>query len=215
MSFFRQAAQHAQRHSGLTLTFRHYGLFGLFALAVLDSSPLPTLAGPDILTAILAATHRAAWYECAAVATVGSVVGAYITFKLARKAGASYLEKFGHARVAKVRRVFASWGTMALATSAAVPFPFPTSALFAVAGASGYSLRKYLAVVTVCRAVRYSAVALLADHYGRHFLRVVRHPDRYWEWLLLLAGIVAAVVVGVKLVNRRLEAATAESSSGG
>ena len=41
------------------------GALGLFFLAILDSSPLPTFGGPDILTAILAASHRAPWYEYA------------------------------------------------------------------------------------------------------------------------------------------------------
>src|ERR1700690_3965779 len=58
--------------------FRHLGAFGLFSLAIVDSSPLPTFGGPDILTAILAASHRNPWYEYAAVATAGSVIGAYL-----------------------------------------------------------------------------------------------------------------------------------------
>jgi membrane protein YqaA with SNARE-associated domain len=42
---------------------------------------------PDILIAILAASQRNPWYEYAAVATAGSVIGAYLTFRIARKAG--------------------------------------------------------------------------------------------------------------------------------
>ena len=74
-------------------TLRHLGALGLFFLAILDSSPIPTFGGPDILTAILAASHRNPWYEYAAMATAGSVVGAYITFTLARHAGAAFLDK--------------------------------------------------------------------------------------------------------------------------
>ena len=68
--------QNARRHRGhgLTSMFRHLGALGLFFLAILDSSPLPTFGGPDILTAILAASHRNPWYEYAAVATGGSVI---------------------------------------------------------------------------------------------------------------------------------------------
>ena len=75
-------------------TLRHLGALGLFFLAVLDSSPIPTFGGPDILIAILSATHRNPWYEYAATATAGSVLGAYFTlFRLARHAGAAYLDK--------------------------------------------------------------------------------------------------------------------------
>src|ERR1017187_507547 len=74
-------------------TLRHLGAFGLFFLAILDSSPIPTFGGPDILIAILVASRRNPWYEYAAVAVAGSMIGAYITFRLSRKAGEAYLER--------------------------------------------------------------------------------------------------------------------------
>jgi membrane protein YqaA with SNARE-associated domain len=189
------------------------GAAGLFFLAILDSSPLPTFAGPDILTAILAASHRNPWYEYAAVATGGSVIGAYITFRLARKAGMAYLHsKFGHRRVPKLLKIFDEWGTGALAASTAVPFPFPTSVFFAAAGASNYGVRKFLTVVALSRAVRYSVVAIIAAHYGRHFVRVLRHPTQYWGWLLVFVAIIIGLIASGVLINKRLEeeAATAD-----
>jgi membrane protein YqaA with SNARE-associated domain len=87
--------------------FRHLGALGLFSLAIVDSSPLPTFGGPDILTAILAASHRNPWYEYAAVATAGSVIGAYLTFRLARKAGSAYQRsKFGHRKLYAILNFF-------------------------------------------------------------------------------------------------------------
>src|SRR5277367_170907 len=185
--------------------FRHLGAFGLFFLTILDSSPVPTFGGPDILVAILVSTRRNPWYEYAIVATIGSSIGAYITFRLARKAGQAYLEsKFGHARVSAFLGVFKHWGTGTLIASTAIPFPFPTSLVFAAAGASNYHLGKYLAVVAVSRSVRYTVIGILADLYGRHFIRVVRHPMQYWGWFLVfVAAIVVLIAAGI-LVNRRL-----------
>src|SRR6478672_13599876 len=77
----------------LLTTLRHLGAAGLFFLAILDSSPIPTFGGPDILTAVLAASHRPLWGEYAMAATAGSVIGAYLTFRLARTAGSTYLDK--------------------------------------------------------------------------------------------------------------------------
>lgn len=199
-----QAARPQRR--GLTAALRHLGALGLFFLAILDSSPLPTFGGPDILTAILAASHRNPWYEYAAVATAGSVIGAYITFHLARKAGLAYLDgKFGHERVPRLLSVFKKWGTGALVASTAIPFPFPTSVFFAAAGASDYDTRKFFTVVTLCRAARYSAVALIAAYYGRHFVRVLRHPAQYWGWLLVFVAVIIAVIAGGILLQKRLE----------
>src|SRR5277367_404339 len=98
--------------------FRHLGAFGLFFLTILDSSPVPTFGGPDILLIILVATRRNPWYEYAAVATIGSTIGAYITFHLARKAGEAYLEsKFGQAKVSSFLEIFKKWGTGTLVAS--------------------------------------------------------------------------------------------------
>ncbi len=188
-------------------TLRHLGAFGLFSLAILDSLPFPTFGGPDILIAILAARHHDPWYEYAAAATAGSLIGAICTFRLARRAGVAFLNKsFGSGRVPRLLQFFQRWGTGALAISTVVPLPTPTSFLFAAAGASEYDTRKFLLVVGVCRALRYSLIAILAEHYGRRFIRVIRHPDQYWGWLLLFAVVVAGLVASGILINKRLEA---------
>jgi membrane protein YqaA with SNARE-associated domain len=193
----------------LASMFRHLGALGLFSLAILDSSPLPTFGGPDILTAILSATHRNPWYEYAAVATAGSVIGAYLTFRIARRAGSAYLQsKFGNRKLDAILGFFHKWGTGALAVSAVVPFPFPTSVFFAAAGASNYSMGRFLTVVTVCRGARYAFIAVIADHYGRHFIRFLRHPAQYWGWLLLFAAVIFGLIMGGITLNRRLAAAT-------
>lgn len=191
--------------------FRHLGALGLFFLAILDSSPLPTFAGPDILTAILSASHRGPWYEYAAAATAGSVIGAYLTFRIARKAGSAYLEsKFKKGKVSAILNVFRKWGAGTLLASTAIPFPFPTSMFFAAAGASNYPAGRFLPIVTSGRAARYAAIAIIADHYGRHFIRVLRHPMQYWGWLLLFAAIIFGLTAGGILINRRLATAPAQ-----
>jgi membrane protein YqaA with SNARE-associated domain len=202
--------QNASRGRSVFSAFRHLGAFGLFFLAILDSSPVPTFGGPDILIAILVATRRNPWYEYAAVATVGSTIGAYITFRLARKAGEAYLDgKFGQARVSAFLAIFKKWGTGSLVATTAIPFPFPTSLVFAAAGASDYHLGKYLTVVAISRGVRYTAIGILADLFGRHFTRMFRHPTEYWGWFLVFTAAIVALIGAGILINRRLLAAPA------
>lgn len=193
-------------HTSTLSVFRHLGALGLFSLAILDGTPLPTFGGPDILLVILVLTRRDPWYEYAAAATAGSIIGAYITFKLARTAGKAYLEsKFNQRRISKLLEVFEHWGTSALVASAAIPFPTPTSFFFAAAGASNtYSAQKFLTVVGLSRAFRYSALAIVAKLYGRHFIRVLRHPTQYWAWFVLFAFMFVALIVTGIVVNRRL-----------
>jgi len=137
------------------------------------------------------------------------VIGAYLTFRIARRAGSAYLHsKFGNRRLDAILNFFHQWGTAALAASAAVPFPFPTSLFFAAAGASNYGSGRFLTVVTICRGVRYASIAIIADHYGRHFIHVLRHPVQYWGWLLLFAAAILSLIVAGIVLNRRLAATT-------
>ncbi len=208
LNLFQNAT--ANRGRGFLAIFRHLGAMGLFALTILDSSPMPTFGGPDILIAILVVTRRDPWYEYAAVATLGSTIGAAITFRLARKAGAAYLEnKFGHARVTSFLDIYQKWGTGLLAASTAIPFPFPTSLVFAMAGASNGRLPPFLTVVAVSRGVRYTIIALIADQYGRKFIGILRHPGQYWGWLLLLAVLVLGLTVTGVWINQRIAARSA------
>lgn len=101
-----QSATPSRGHS-ITSMLGHLGALGLFFIAIIDSSPLPTFGGPDILTAILAARQTNPWYEYAAVATAGSVIGAWFTFRIARRAGSAYLHsKFGNRKVEAMLQFF-------------------------------------------------------------------------------------------------------------
>lgn len=172
---------------------RHLGAFGLFFLAIVDSSPLPTFCGPDVLVVVLVAARRNPWFEYPAVAAAGSVIGAYLTYRLARNAGEPYLiKRLGQSKVDRFLKRFQRRGIIVLIASSAVPFPFPTSMVFAAAGVSEYPLTKYLTIVLLSRGARYLTIALLAERYGRRLARVFLHPWQYWPWS---AGLLAIVVV--------------------
>ena len=193
-------------HQTLFTTLRHLGAGGLFFLAILDSSPLPTFGGPDILTAVLAASHRPLWYEYAASATAGSVLGAYLTFRVARTAGAAYLDKkFKKGKLSKFLRLFQQWGTGTLIASTAIPLPTPTSMFFAAAGAGDYPRGRFLAIVSVCRAARYFAIGYVASQYGRQFLRILRHPTQHLGWIVGAVVLAIALLVGGILASRLAE----------
>jgi membrane protein YqaA with SNARE-associated domain len=204
-------AQRRRRGGTLTSTLLHLGAVGLFFLAILDSSPLPTFGGLDILTAVLAASHRNPWYEYAATATAGSVVGAYLTYRVAHKAGSAYLEKkFKQGKVSRFLKLFKHWGTGTLVASTAIPIPTPTSMFFAAAGVSDYPLPKFLIVVTLCRAARYFGIAFVASEYGRRFIRVLRHPAQHWGWLVFAVALIVGLIVGGILISRQLTTAPAD-----
>jgi len=196
-----------------TRTLRRWGGIGLIPLGIADSSLVPTLGSLDIVTVILAATHRDIWMYYAAMSTIGSLLGAYLTYRLAHKAGASFLDrKLGHKRSEQVRRLIDRWGVGGILVPTIAPPPFPTTPFFAAAGAFNYPLRKYLSVVAVGRIVRYGILAFIGAHYGRHIVRFLRHPQQYLMPSILVTVLIAVAIVALVLFWRssreRAEAAS-------
>ena len=62
----------------------HLGGIGVFILATLDSSVLPTLGGVDALTIVLASLHPERWPYYATCSTAGSICGASVAYRLSR-----------------------------------------------------------------------------------------------------------------------------------
>jgi len=207
-SLLWQVAGRTPPASGWQATLRHLGGFGLFALAILDGSPIPTLGGLDLLTAILAARHREPWYYYALIATAGGLIGSSITYYIARKAGEAYLtRKFGESGVHRLLDFVRQWGGGTLIIATLFPPPFPATMVFAAAGILNYPPRRYLIAVAAGRALRYGLLAWAAEHYGRHFVLLVRHPERYLGWSILIGGLIVAMVAAALLTWRWMRAA--------
>lgn len=182
----------------------HLGGLGFIPLGLLDSSILPLPGSMDVLTIVLSARHAELWSYYALMATVGSVIGGYVTYRLARKGGKETLtRKFPGRKLEKIYKVFGRWGFGAIAIPALLPPPAPMVPFLLAAGAMQYSAGKFLAALTLGRIIRYSLLAYLAAHYGRHMLASlshVRHPILIAAIALLVA---AAAVFAVILARKR------------
>jgi membrane protein YqaA with SNARE-associated domain len=145
---------------------------GLVLLGLADNSVIPLTGSMDVLTIWLAARHREPWPYYAFMATLGAVIGGYVTYSLARKGGKETMErKLSKRRAAQVCKAFERWGFGAVAIPALMPPPFPFLPFLLAAGAMQYSRKKFLAALILGRGVRYSIVAGLGFFYGRHILR--------------------------------------------
>jgi membrane protein YqaA with SNARE-associated domain len=183
---------HVVRHWFFTL-----GGPGLVLLGLIDSSVIPIPGSLDAMTIVLSAHQRTWWPYYAVMATVGSVVGAYLTYRLARNRGEKALnDRLSKRNAKKVVRVFERWGFGAIALPALLPPPMPMVPFVIAAGALQYSPRKFLAAMTLGRVVRYCILAYLGAVYGRKIFAVVlAHGE-----VALMVTIGVAVAVGVILV---------------
>jgi membrane protein YqaA with SNARE-associated domain len=167
---------------------------GLVLLGIADNSVVPLTGSMDVLTIWLAARHRDLWPYYAVMATAGAVLGGYITYAIARKAGKEAIENRLHRNKAqKVFRRFRRWGFKAIVVSAVLPPPFPMVPVLLAAGALQYPRKKFIAALSLGRGIRYFLLAGLGSLYGK---RITAFFARYYKpALLILIGV--AVVGGI------------------
>lgn len=184
--------------SRLWTWLRHLGGPGLLLLGLADNSLIPMPGSMDVLTIWFAVHHRHQWLYYAAMATAGSVLGGYVTYRLARTGGKGTLEhRLGHRRATSFNKRFEHWGFWAVAVPAVLPPPIPIVPFLLAAGALEYSRQRFVAALTLGRSVRYTILAYLGVVYGRHFLRFFNKYTRPTVFVLvgmsLIAGIAALI----------------------
>src|ERR1700683_2526086 len=119
---------------------RHLGGIGLIVLGLIDNSVIPVTGSMDVLTIWLAPRHREPWAYYGLMATLGAVIGGYITYALARKGGKEVMKrKLSKKRAAQVSKTFARWEFAAIVIPALLPPPFPFLPFLIAAGAMQYS----------------------------------------------------------------------------
>jgi membrane protein YqaA with SNARE-associated domain len=176
---------------------RHLRGLGLLVVGLADNSIIPLPGSMDVLTIWLAAGQPQWWYYYAAMATLGSVIGGYVTYNLARKGGKQAFEKKVHKRTAtKVYKRFERWGFGAVAVPALMPPPFPIVPFLLAAGAMQYSHKKFLGALALGRGVRFTIVAGLGALYGNH---IVSFFAKYYAPALLILAAVALATGGYAL----------------
>ena len=188
--------------SSLRRWIYHLGGLGFIPLGLIDSSVIPLPGSMDVLTIFLSARKPELWLYYALMATVGSVIGGYVTYRLARKGGKETLErKFPAQRLEKVYKIFHRWGFGTIAVAALWPPPMPLVPFLFAAGATQYSVKRFLLALTLGRAVRYSVLAYLGARYGRHVLTLISrhgHPVLIAVIGLIAAGVAALIFHFVK-----------------
>jgi membrane protein YqaA with SNARE-associated domain len=180
----------------------HLGGIGLIPLGVLDSSVIPIPGSMDFATILLSARDKRLWLYYALMATVGSVVGGYLTYRLARKGGKEALvKKLPKRRADKVVRTFERWGFASIFVPSLLPPPIPLVPFIIAAGALQYSRAKFAFALTAGRAIRYLILAFLGVRYGSQILSLfTRHPYTilFIALGLVIAGVIIALIARAK-----------------
>jgi len=185
---------------------------GLILLGLADNSVIPLPGSVDAFTIILSASKRDWWWIYAITATVGSVIGGFLTYRLSLR-GEEALEdkerRIPKDKLKRVQRLFRKGGFASVMVPAMLPPPVPIVPFLVTAGAMRYPTRKFLSALTLGRGVRYFILAWLGRSYGHRIFGFFR---QYYKPLLiaLIALAIAGgiVVLVIYLTRRKPKAAT-------
>lgn len=182
------------------------GGVGLVLLGVADNSVVPMPGSMDALTVVLSAHQKDWWPYYAIMATIGGLVGGYMTYELGRKGGKEALEKKLPKRKAeKVYQTFEKYGFWGLFVPALLPPPVPFSPFLIAAGAMKYSRQKFFMAVGMARAIRYCLLAYLGSMYSKQIFGFFHQFYRPIFWTVLLLAILGGAGAGFYAWKRKRE----------
>jgi len=167
-----------------------FGAFGLFAVALLDSTFVPLPSSADALMILLSTTNPSWMVLYAFMATAGSAIGCWILYLISRRAGTRALNKFSEAKQRRVKHWIERYDAASVLVATLLPPPFPFKLFVITAGVFRFSLVRFMIAVIVGRAFRFLLEGYFAVRYGAQAKEILA---KYYPWIGL--ALVAAIVL--------------------
>lgn len=168
-----------------------FGPFGLFAVAVLDSSFVPLPSSADALMLLLTAAHPRWMVFYAIVATAGSTLGCWMLYYASRRAGRRALARFSESKQKRVKELIDRYDVLSVLVASLLPPPFPFKLFVITAGVFRFSLPRFLVAIVVGRGFRFLLEGYFALRYGAQAKIFLA---KYYPWIAL--GLAVMIVAG-------------------
>ena len=174
-----------------------FGAFGLFAVALLDSTFVPLPSSCDALMLLLSTTYPNWMLLYAFMATAGSALGCLILYLISRRAGARALNRFSETKQRRVRHWIERYDMFAVLGATLLPPPFPFKLFVVSAGVFRFSLLRFMLAIIAGRAFRFLLEGYFAVRYGAQAKEILA---RYYPWIGvgLAVGIIVFVILRQK-----------------
>jgi len=174
-----------------------YGAFGLFMVALLDSTFVPLPSSADALMLLLSATNPSWMLLYAFMATAGSALGCLILYLISRRAGARALNRFSEAKRNRVKNWIERYDMFAVLAATWMPPPFPFKVFVVSAGVFRFSLLRFMLAIIVGRGFRFLLEGYFAVRYGAQAKEILA---KYYPWIAL--GLIIAIVIFLLLKQK-------------
>jgi membrane protein DedA with SNARE-associated domain len=172
------------------------GGVGLFIIALLDSSFLSFPQVNDLLIIVLSTKYPERMPYYAAMTTVGSIIGCYLLYGVARRGGEVFLRKrLKGPYVDRAIALYQRHGLLAVVVPALLPPPVPFKVFVLLAGAAAVSPVRFGLAVGIGRGIRYFGQGYLAVLYGEQAAEFMKEYGAEIGIGLALAAILIGVAV--------------------
>ena len=195
---FHPFSKTLNRLSEVLITF---GPFGLFVVALLDSSFVPLPSSADALMLLLTTAQPRWMLLYALVATLGSATGCLILYYASRRAGQRALKRFSESKQRRVKAWIDRYDVISVLVASVLPPPFPFKLFVVSAGVFRFSVTRFLIAIIVGRGFRFLLEGYFAIRYGAQAKAALA---QYYPWIGL--GLAVLIIVGVlarALMKRR------------
>jgi membrane protein YqaA with SNARE-associated domain len=172
------------------------GGIGLLVIAFLDSSFLSFPQVNDILIIVLSTKYPARMPYYAGMTTIGSLIGCFALYFVARRGGEAFLRKRVKGKsVDRVIALYQKYGLLAVVVPALLPPPVPFKVFVLMAGAAAVSPLKFGVAIVIGRGIRYFGQGYLAVLYGERAAEFMKQYGAQIGVGLAIAAVVIAVVM--------------------
>lgn len=180
-----------------------YGVFGLFALALLDAAFLPLPSLTDAMLFVLTASRPSWMLIYAGATTVATTIGCVILYKISQRAGMRALERFPESKRTRVKEWIDRYDLFAVLIANLMPPPFPFKLVVISAGVFEFNLFRFTLAIFIGRGFRSLIEAYIAAHYGAQAEEIFGH---YYPYIALTIGTLVVTWLVVKFIRQRRNA---------
>ncbi|MCI0339167.1 MAG: VTT domain-containing protein [Acidobacteria bacterium] len=164
----------------------------MILVGALDSSLLSLPEVNDYITVARIANNPSEVYYFPLFPAIGSVIGCLVLYRIARRGEQFITKRFHPKQLDRVKALYRRWGLFALVIPAILPPPMPFKIFVVTAGALGYPMGRFAAVIMLARTARYYFWGILAFFFRNEVRKMI---DWLGENLLVILGVLIAAFI--------------------
>lgn len=188
----------------LQATLVSLGALGILGIAFFDAAFIPLPGGPDVVLISLSHHSHAMMPLYVAAAVIGSTLGSFMLYWIARKGGDAALRKCSAEKRERVERLLEKYDVWALLVAAVFPPPFPFKLFILSAGAFYMPVWRFFFALIVGRGFRFVLEGLAAVYYGEQAMDMFK--QHYPKIGFSIVAAIGVIFLLNMLLRRRRQA---------